>query len=115
MVETTQLNRPAIPSYRDWMPWIVFASGQVLVLIVFGVACVRLADPLVRKSSGPFLGFALFGPLLVISFCCCTASPFFTRLPLWIRFVIAFAGAAAFGVLALISFVVLWLLHPPMV
>jgi hypothetical protein len=115
MVETTQSNRPAISSRREWLPWVAFAGGLVLVLIVFGVGSVRLADPLVRKSSGPFLGFALSGPLLVLSFCCCTASPFFTRLPLWIRFVIAFAGAAAVGVLAFISFVVLWVLHPPMV
>ena len=104
-------SRPIIPT--DYWPWMVFGSGILSVPVVFAIGCLSSHPPPNWDSS--FFGRRLAWPLMIFAFCCCVASPFFTRLPGCARFVLALTGALIVGFEWLISMMVLWFLYPPLV
>jgi hypothetical protein len=104
-------GRPLI--LHDLWPWIVFALGAFMVPAVFAIACFSSHPP--NNWDTSFFGRRLAWPLMIFGFCCCVASPFFTRLPLWTRLVLALVGALTAALIWLISMVVLWFAFPPLV
>ncbi len=95
------------------MAWFVFGCGLLIVPVVFVVGCLTSHPPANCDSS--FFGRHLAWPLFALGFCCCFASPFFTRVPLWKKFVLALAGALIAGLVFIVSVAVLFFIFPPMV
>jgi hypothetical protein len=113
MTTSTHPAQPRSFSFRDWLPWLVFACGVAIVPAVFFIGCLSSHPPANWDTS--FFGRSLARPFLILGFCCCCLSPLLTKLAVWLRLVLVFGGAAVFGLVFLVLEMILWFLYPPLV
>jgi len=92
MAETTT-TAPIAPrgfEVRDWLPWLFFGMGLLTMPAIF-----LLGYLLGNQSAHTQPPYEI--QLEIVGLCFCSLSPFFTRLPIWLRFVIGVAGLFAFA------------------
>lgn len=75
---------------RAWLPWLFFGCSFFTMPVVF------LVGYLLGSQSSPAQPF-YETPIEVVGLCFCGLSPFFTRLPFWLRLLISVFGLLLFA------------------
>ena len=74
---------------RDWLPWVALGCGLFTwPLLILGEELLKVK----ATQSQPVYEI----PILMCGFCICCFSAFFTRIRLWLKFVVSILGALGF-------------------
>jgi hypothetical protein len=89
----TATSLPSAPrslSVRDWLPWVFIGCGIFTMPAIFLLGYLLGTD---SSRSQPIYET----PIEIIGLCCCALPAFFTRLAIWLRFVVSVAALLGFG------------------